>query len=365
MADNKNQHFVPKVHFKPFTIKGEGRAIHIFNIDRMKPVFNAPVKNQCSADYFYGRDSLLEEAIQFLEGNYGDSVRALEATNSKITAREQVILRRFMYLQHLRTEAAAKAGADLTAALFSVEGSDLELPSRGDAIKASAITAMRHFSDTMNVVDDLKLRIVRNFTSSPFITSDDPVIMANRWHQGNAMCRSFSFAMSSAGIIVLMPLTPKILALLFDGDIYSVEHSFGFVDVKLDDDVNACNQLQALSCSANLYFDKPDFEGLLRATVAAVIERRLSSKFQVTHAVAEQTVGTHKRYRVMEAPDVREHGRVLVHAKSIRPEPVVWPSFLKYRRSAIAFTNGTRAGFRRRATTYFYPDSPPWRKLRL
>ena len=52
MADNKNQHYVPRVHLKPFTLDGEGLAINLLNIDRMKPISNAPVKNQCSGDYF-------------------------------------------------------------------------------------------------------------------------------------------------------------------------------------------------------------------------------------------------------------------------------------------------------------------------
>ncbi|MGH0343942.1 DUF4238 domain-containing protein [Sinorhizobium meliloti] len=46
MADNKNQHFVPKAHLKPFSVNGEGKAIHLFNLDRMQAFFDAPVKNR-------------------------------------------------------------------------------------------------------------------------------------------------------------------------------------------------------------------------------------------------------------------------------------------------------------------------------
>jgi hypothetical protein len=45
-------------------------AIHLFNIDRSLFVAKAPVKNQCSRDYFYGEDELLEQALQATEGAY-------------------------------------------------------------------------------------------------------------------------------------------------------------------------------------------------------------------------------------------------------------------------------------------------------
>lgn len=55
MAFNKNQHFVPKVHLRPFSLDGENLSISLINLRQMKPIPNAPVKNQCSSDYFYGK----------------------------------------------------------------------------------------------------------------------------------------------------------------------------------------------------------------------------------------------------------------------------------------------------------------------
>jgi hypothetical protein len=44
MATNKNQHFVPRVHLRPFTVDEGGAAINVFNLDREKLIPNAPVK---------------------------------------------------------------------------------------------------------------------------------------------------------------------------------------------------------------------------------------------------------------------------------------------------------------------------------
>ena len=52
MADNKDQLYVPSIHLKPFTIDGEWPATNLLNIDCMKPVQNALVKNRCTFHYF-------------------------------------------------------------------------------------------------------------------------------------------------------------------------------------------------------------------------------------------------------------------------------------------------------------------------
>lgn len=70
MATNKNQHFVPRCYLRPFTLDSANVAINLFNIDRMKFVERAPVKHQCSRDYFYGEDPALEKALQAEEGLY-------------------------------------------------------------------------------------------------------------------------------------------------------------------------------------------------------------------------------------------------------------------------------------------------------
>jgi hypothetical protein len=41
---------------------------------------------------------------------------------------------------------------------------------------------MRIFAEEMDIIDDLKLCLIRNRTSIPFVTSDDPAVMTNRWY---------------------------------------------------------------------------------------------------------------------------------------------------------------------------------------
>jgi hypothetical protein len=182
MAHNKNQHYVPRVHLKPFTLDGEGFAINLLNIGRMKPVQNAPVKNQCSRDYFYGKNERLERAINTIENAYGEIVHFLTSDNATVTPKVRIVILRFVYLQYLRTEAASRKAAEMTIAMHDVPGSDIPIPQVLDAMKSAVQMAMLHFADTMGIVDDLKVCIARNRTGRTFVTSDDPAVLTNRLH---------------------------------------------------------------------------------------------------------------------------------------------------------------------------------------
>jgi hypothetical protein len=200
MADNKNQHFVPRVHLRPFTVNGEGLAINLFNLDRMKAIPNAPVRNQCSGDYFYGQNKLLENAINFIEDPYGPIVRHL-SDGGAVGSAVKVVLKRFIYLQYLRTEAASLKASEMALALQDVPGSDLPVPTVKEASKEAVQAAMLNYKDTMRIVDDLTLCIARNRSDLPFFTSDDPAILTNRLHIQRPRKGRPSFGVKTAGAI--------------------------------------------------------------------------------------------------------------------------------------------------------------------
>ena len=116
MASNKNQHFVPRCHLRPFTLEAEDAAISLFNLDRKKLILNAPVKNQCSKDYFYGKDEQLEKAIQLIESGYGKALRDLIQNSRPLTEGNKTVFKIFWLFQHLRTEAAATRAVQMAEA---------------------------------------------------------------------------------------------------------------------------------------------------------------------------------------------------------------------------------------------------------
>src|SRR5205823_6356153 len=123
MPSHKNQHFVPRCHLKPFTDGARGAAINVFNITSDRGIRNAPVKSQCSKHYFYGRDLEVEKILQEIEGRYSRFIQDITGTGYKLKPSDSLLAKRFMFLQHSRTEMAmrrrAQSFADMQDAVFS------------------------------------------------------------------------------------------------------------------------------------------------------------------------------------------------------------------------------------------------------
>ena len=135
MASNKNQHFVPRCYLRAFTIGGSNVAINLFNIDRLKFIPNAPVKNQCSQDYFYGHDLRLERALQPIESAYAQLMSNIGEPGYSLMDNHRTLLRQFWLLQHVRTEAASVRAAEM----FSNVGAAVDVDANEFRLIDSAI----------------------------------------------------------------------------------------------------------------------------------------------------------------------------------------------------------------------------------
>jgi Protein of unknown function (DUF4238) len=365
MATNKNQHYVPKVHLKPFTLEGEGRAINLFNLDKLSSVENAPVKNQCSGNYFYGENAKLERAINTVESAYGKVVRHL-ADGGAIDEMVNVVLRRFIYLQYVRTEAAARKANEMISIITDRSRAYEPTSSVREAVKNAVQQAMLEYADSMKIVDDLTLCIIRNRTDIPFVTSDDPAVLTNRLHFQRGTTGKRSFGISTAGVLFILPLTPFLCAILHDGDVYSVNQYTSCVDIVSTADAEALNQHQYLNCMANIYFGGWDDRLRVLAAAKSALLDRPESKQSVTYAVLDKTTECGKRYAIRSESEIGDGEKVLVHVTANHPKPNSWPSFLLFRPDAEAWSNDTGAGLTRRGCLEMgFEKGDDYRKIRI
>jgi hypothetical protein len=253
MPSHKNQHFVPRCHLKPFSAGRQGLAINVLNIPSGLAIKNAPVKGQCSRNYFYGKDLKIEKILQFSEERYADFVRRVSRPGYVLSADDIFMVKRFTCLLNGRTEMAARRRAlsmeDMKDAIFTTRDhlEETELTEE-DVVRMSLSTTV----GTWHLVDDLKTCLLRNKTDHPFVTSDDPAILTNRLHFQRL--KSPAFGLMSSGAILILPLTPTICALAYDGDVYSLENVGGWVSLKKDVDIRSINDHQFLKCGQNIYF---------------------------------------------------------------------------------------------------------------
>ena len=361
MATNKNQHFVPRCYLRQFTIDGANKAINLYNIDRDKFVEHAPVKNQCSGDYFYGKDPKLERSIQSVEHAYGSTIHKILQPDYFLTDEHRRLLKLFWLLQYLRTEEAAKRSVDIADELASTVRMDdprfrLQM---GDAVQAG----MQAFAENMEIVSDLKVCLVRNRSRVPFVTSDDPAILTNRWHLQNVQRKALSFGLNSAGALAVLPLSPGVLCLAYDSDIHSVPHHRGWVDIRKGTDADAFNQHQYLNCRANIFVRNVEHFDDIREAFQRVSKLRPSKRYRMHYAVLDETNGEYKRFVVVNPEKAGLRREALIRTQKVYTPPTVWPRQIQWRSGAFAFFNGTGVGYVRRAFTK-QNNSQPFKKIK-
>jgi hypothetical protein len=251
MADGKNQHFVPRCALKPFSVNAEGRAIHTYILTIERAVQNARLRNQCSRDYFYGKELTVEKALGELEGHYARILASLMQDN-ELDSKDEEWLRLFALVQNRRTERAIADMAYLERAVSKATFAR-QPEQRPPAYPHSRLIAISMASGLglLPYARDLKCIILRNKTADDFIISDNPGVINNRFSFERA---DAGFGMINSGIFLSLPLSPRLSALFFDVGIYTVSIPQGtrFVDVKGSADIMALNHLQCLNANYNL-----------------------------------------------------------------------------------------------------------------
>lgn len=338
----------------------EGAAINVFNLDRKKLIRNAPVKNQCSGDYFYGTDDRLEQAIQLLESGYGQALKSFLKDGSTLTDENKTMFNTFWIFQHLRTESAAKRAVEMTESMRGV--ADLPPGEFTLGIKEAVQIACRAFVDSMHELDDLKFCIFKNKTDVPFITSDNPAVLTNKWRLDKERMPGRSFGMGSAGMLAILPLTPNILFLGYDGGVYSVPKKNGIVEIRCSRDVIAFNRHQFLQCAANVYVHDALYEEELIMHYTEIESARPKERNVVHYAQLDHTEGDYTRYAVVQPENRDKTKEAIMHSQVIHPHPEVWPSQIRIRSNGSVYSNGTGIGYVRLSRTLQTSTRPFWKE---
>lgn len=362
MAANKNQHFVPKCHLKPFSLYCESAAINVFNHSSDKGIPDAPVKGQCSKSYFYGRDLKLEKAFQKIEGPYADIIKKIMSKEDSLTEADLYTLREFAFLQMNRTEANLKRRAmaylslDKLAHLgFEKHRKDISDLSHEEMLR----NVMKTYIDTRHTIQDLATVIIENQTSKDFITSDDPAITINRLYMQRLGGRAFG--MASSGTQLVMPLTPRFCLMCYDKDAYRSMNKRGHrIFVKKRADVNALNELQFIRSQANIYFQNWNEFHDIRKAFEISKHRRPEAwvKFWVWQSSYEKS--GFRYYRKLDHTEIVAAKNRIISFSAEHLNPSRWLSVLPIRPKVCGYTNGSAVGYIRRGQLGLFESENFW-----
>jgi hypothetical protein len=343
VAALKNQHFVPKCLLKPFSHQDEGRAINLYNIRHDKLIPRAPVKGQCARDYLYGKDGVIEQSLSKIEGSFSTIRNCVLAGGNE--SQDMRDLNFFTYLQFRRTEMAVSRIREsyelMTAGIFGASDAPA-IPNDHMLIMDS----LRYCFASVRYIEDLKIRMIENKSDIDFVISDDPAIFANRY--AAQKLKDDTFGISSSGVFLTMPLSPKLAVICYDGLVYTIPDLVdGRIVVVKVDAIEALNEFQNLKAGENVYFQDWEKRDYVREEFLAVKARRPTAWSAVTHLVP--VAGKNETYVEGTVEEAKRAGKSLLKMSFKYPQPSRWFPPLKFRGKPKTFFEETGAGHVRKA----------------
>jgi hypothetical protein len=365
MASYKNQHFVPRCYLRAFSSNSSGRAINLFNVDRQIGIQNVSLKGQCARAYFYGKDLRVEKALRQFEEAYAHLLHRINSPPFSIGKSDSEFIRLFVYLQHIRTEATLQQMVVSMNETTDIAWNGEAPPDFRTTLKDAVVMAMGIFAETAGVVSDLKTCFLRNRTNRSFITSDNPAVSTNRWYAQNIRTKGLSGGLGNAGALLFLPLTPVVMAVVYDGDVYSIPNSGGWSIIERTADVDAFNEHQFLGCVANVYFSNWSELNGIKIGFQAAVPNRPERRHEIVVANLVEETAHGEIYKPVKLGELVREGKTLMHQRIITAKPSRWPSIIKWRLNPKIYYNGTGVGYVRRSTVENSPPTaPPFRRIR-
>lgn len=260
MGQHKNQHYVPKFYLKLFSNK-EGRSVSLFNIKRRIMFLRASISDQCSQNFFYGKDEATEKLLEKMEGMTAKVLHKVIQTNFVPIkcSDEFVTLVCYTVIQRFRTKSAAEWIDELTDMICKASLqtdpeitpdhlSKYKIKTKMPSLVSSVVGA-----DCSPLALDLDLKLIVNSSAEQFITSDNPVIFYNQYleHSRGGTCSG----LAAQGLQIFLPITPSLMIHFYDPDIYEVGSKRSlFCETCSDAETLKFNQLQWLNALENVYF---------------------------------------------------------------------------------------------------------------
>lgn len=310
-----------------------GKAIHVYNIGASTYIATASVRGQCSNSYFYGKDLQLDARIRLFETNYSDVLRRALPNPRTTQLADLKILRDFMVLQFSRTEAAITRMASVYRGMLDTMNyvAPGSVPALDTGHRRMMLKTLETYGLVRSNITDLRLSLVINEASLDFITSDDPTVFSSRYHA--ELLKTNNFGIGGIGVFFVLPLSPRLLLLAYDPTVYAATSGNHHVlSIDKNRDVYACNELQCLNASQNIYFSDWRQRDQIASHVKAVASLRGRSRANFATLVPESRGPQHQTYRRAEMHEAKGSQRALIAVSAHNVVPRLWMSKLRFRK---------------------------------
>jgi hypothetical protein len=257
MAENKNQHYVPKAYLKQFSV--DGKSVSVFTRKTEHFASTSSIRRMCSKDYFYGKssgaDEILTELETFFGGILADPHLIVEMKKGPTDAWEKALC--FIMSQLFRTpitsENVRKKSEALARSIFrKEEDADAKVTQYVEETSDPALIVEEGLASYAHVCD-LDACIVEVPDGGKLVTSDYPAVITNFGAISGVVKDNAVF--EAAGLVIYLPVSSTKALLLFDKDVYETVSSCGTILRLTSKDVDTLNCLQCQNGGAILILE--------------------------------------------------------------------------------------------------------------
>lgn len=300
----KNQHYIPKFYLRNFSFEVNQKEIGVFNITNQIFIQRAKLKTQGSKKFFYGEDGKIEDSLSIIEGKLAATIKNIiqsEELPQKLSS-EHFELMTFLTLTDFRNPVRIQS---MTGMFDTMKMRLNELDPNFDTSKVlpehtHEETVKQSLSFTRKIIEiiaDLDYKLLINNTTTPFLTSDFPIIKYNQFLEQRKWPNSKS-GYGVTGLQIFVPITSKYVILFFDSDIYKV----GFkkrqtLELNNSKEIDEINVLNFINCFDTIFFNHEVNEHYVKALFTK------SKKFKranVSQAELSYLIENHNDYNPMK-----------------------------------------------------------------
>lgn len=304
----KNQHYIPQFYLKNFSVNNNRNQIGLYNLHNKIYRLDATIKNQASAKYFYGKDLDIENYFQKIEHNASLIIRNI--INKEILPEKNsdnhFDLFHFLFLLDVRNPVRIKSliegKSKMLERVCKIDSKfDIEQYKEFDDTRFNVQMGLSIAIEMILFNSDLELKVFKNVTNKPLITSDYPVIRYNQFYEKRKVNLDSSNSYGNIGIQLLLPLSPNYCLVIYDSNIYKIGNKKSrFVNISNPKSIKNINKLQVTNCEKQIYFDDN------------ILKHEIINLFDETKNFVKPNITHIKPYKVLDENGVEKENDEII-----------------------------------------------------
>lgn len=218
---------------------------------------NARIDENAGADYLYGHNEKIENALFKYEKRWAPIIRKIIDTEEiKLSDIERKLILNFFWLSESRTKYQTDYTKKHIRDLANIiDGTQIYFDNEDDISDEFVVfeTYLEDADAIAEVSNDLKLVLIKNNTTQNFITSDCPMVKYNSLFLDNKYIISYNYGQK--GYQSFFPISPKLCLLLFDRNTYKLKKiNNDIVIINNKSDIENLNKLFIYNADDRLFF---------------------------------------------------------------------------------------------------------------